>query len=164
VELDKVYCMDVLEGLRMLPGESVDMVVCDPPYGINFYTNNRKKNMIPTARGTANDGVDNDAFLADVITELNRVLKQGTHLYWFTRWDKVKVQQPLLDRYFTVKNSLIWDKNGVSMGDLKGAYASSYENILFAHKGRRELNVDRGQACIIALWVCCYILPIGQNR
>jgi DNA modification methylase len=57
----------------------------------------------------------------------------------------VKVQQPLLERYFTVKNSLIWDKNGVSMGDLKGAYASSYENILFAHKGRRELKPVDGQ-------------------
>lgn len=79
-----------------------------------------------SARGIANDGVDNDAFLGDVILELYRVLKQGTHLYWFTRWDKVKAQQPLLERYFTVKNSLIWDKNGVSMGDLKGAYASSY--------------------------------------
>jgi DNA modification methylase len=47
VELDKVYCMDVVEGLQMLPAESVDLVVCDPPYGINFYTNNRKKNIIP---------------------------------------------------------------------------------------------------------------------
>ena len=33
-ELNKIYCMDCLEGLKKLPDKSVDLVVTDPPYGI----------------------------------------------------------------------------------------------------------------------------------
>jgi site-specific DNA-methyltransferase (adenine-specific) len=140
LELNRVHNMDVIEGLRMLPDNSVDLVVCDPPYGIDFSSNMRKKNMLKTASGIANDGKNNEAFLESVLAEIARVMKPNSHIYWFTRWDKVPSQQPMLEEHFTVKNNLIWYKNNKSMGDLYGAYASQYENILFAHKGRRLLN------------------------
>lgn len=34
LELDYIYNMDCLSGMRLLPSNSVDMVLCDPPYGI----------------------------------------------------------------------------------------------------------------------------------
>jgi DNA modification methylase len=94
--------------------------VADPPYGINFNSNHRKSSYLKTTNGIANDGIHNEEFLSDVVDELNRVLKPNSHVYWFTRWDKVQSQQPLLERYFKVKNSLIWMKNNWSMGDLGG--------------------------------------------
>ena len=36
IELNKVYCMDCLEGLKLLDDNSVDLIVTDPPYGINM--------------------------------------------------------------------------------------------------------------------------------
>ena len=33
IELDKIYNMDCLEGMKMIPDESVDAVICDLPYG-----------------------------------------------------------------------------------------------------------------------------------
>ncbi|MBC9786281.1 site-specific DNA-methyltransferase [Heliobacterium chlorum] len=140
IELDCVYHMDCIVGMRQLPDESVNLAVVDPPYGINFTSNNRKVKPLLSAKGIQNDGLDNAEFLATVIFEINRVLKPNSHVYWFTRWDKVKIQQPLLEKFFLVKNSLIWMKNGRSMGDLRGAYAGQYENILFCQKGRRDLN------------------------
>lgn len=35
---DKVLCMDALELLRLLPDASVDMVLCDLPYGVTDFT------------------------------------------------------------------------------------------------------------------------------
>jgi len=32
LELNKVYCMDCIEGMRMIPDESIDLVVTSPPY------------------------------------------------------------------------------------------------------------------------------------
>lgn len=139
LELNRIYQLNVLDGLKLLPDNSVDLVVCDPPYGIDFNSNYRKNSTLKTTKGIANDK-DNTLFLEEVIDELNRVLKDNSHIYWFTRWDKVSEQKPLLDKHFKVKNSLIWMKNNWSMGDLFGAYAGQYENILFAQKGRKLLN------------------------
>lgn len=89
---------------------------------------------------------DNINFLEEVAKELYRLLKNNSHLYWFTRWDKVEEQKPMLEKVgFKVKNNLIWMKNNWSMGDLKGAYAGQYECILFCQKGRRELNEVDGK-------------------
>lgn len=147
LELNRIYQHDCIEGMRMLPGDSVDLAIVDPPYGINFRSNHRKSgDLKTTVEGIANDGTDNGAFLSAVIDELSRVLKPDAHVYWFTRWDKVPEQQPLLERHFRVKNSLIWMKNNWSMGDLLGAYAGQYENIIFAQKGRKFLNEVDGKS------------------
>lgn len=34
LELNKIYCMDCLEGLKLIPDNSIDLVLTDPPYGI----------------------------------------------------------------------------------------------------------------------------------
>lgn len=142
--LNNVKQGDCLEIMRMIPDASVDLVVTDPPYGIEFSSNWSKnpeyRGRVKTVDGIANDGKDNTPFLSRVIDELQRVMKDNTHIYWFTRWDQIPIQLPLLQRYFNIKNAIIWDKGNWSMGDLKGAYAGQYEVILFAQKGRRTLN------------------------
>ena len=35
-ELNKIYCMDCLEGLKKIPDKSIDICITDPPYGINM--------------------------------------------------------------------------------------------------------------------------------
>ena len=36
IELNKIYCMDCLEGLKQIPEGSVDCIITDPPYGYSF--------------------------------------------------------------------------------------------------------------------------------
>ena len=36
MELNKIHCMDALEGLKQLEDESVDLLCTDPPYGYSF--------------------------------------------------------------------------------------------------------------------------------
>lgn len=145
IELNRVYQRDCIEGLRLLPDESIDLLIADPPYGIDFNSNFRKKSELKTTSGIHNDGKDNNDFLAEVLTEISRVLKPNSHVYWFTRWDRIALQQPLIESHFKLKNSLVWMKNNWSMGDLTGAYAGQYESILFAQKGRRTLNEVDGK-------------------
>lgn len=144
IELNKIYNMDCIEGMKLIKDESIDLVLTDPPYGIDYYSNWSKdkkyREKVKTVNGIANDK-NNIEFLEIVIKELYRVLKKNTHLYWFTRWDKVEEHKPLLEKVgFKVKNNLIWMKNNWSMGDLQGSYAGQYECILFCQKGRRILN------------------------
>jgi site-specific DNA-methyltransferase (adenine-specific) len=145
LELNRIYQRDCIEGMRLIPDESIDLIIADPPYGIDFHSNHRKKSGLKTTKGIYNDGGDNTDFLEEVLSEINRVLKPNSHIYWFTRWDRIVLQQPLIERHFKLKNALVWMKNNWSMGDLAGAYAGQYESILFAQKGRRKLNEVDGK-------------------
>lgn len=150
MELNKIYQNECINGMRNIGGGSIDLVVTDPPYGINFNSNHSKnneyRNNLKSVDGILNDGKDNIGFLEEVATEVYRILSENSHLYWFTRWDKVEEQKPMLEKLgFKVKNNIIWMKNNWSMGDLKGAYAGQYECILFCQKGRKELNEVDGK-------------------
>ena len=109
--------------------ESVDAIITDPPYGINYVS--------PTGARIQNDAAPFIWFLYDAF----RVLKPGSSgrgtLVCFTRWD---VQQVFIDAIrlagFVVKSEVIWDKMQHGMGDLKSQFAPSHENIIFAVKGK----------------------------
>ena len=32
LELNRIYCLDVMEGLKQLDDESIDLIITDPPY------------------------------------------------------------------------------------------------------------------------------------
>lgn len=145
--------------LDLIPDSSIDLVVTDAPYGINYVTG--KKNTSTTAEfgkplkplRVATDErfepISGDErfprqLLQDTIWELHRVLKQDSALYIFTRWDIYHLLISLfigekLSKLFTVKNCLTWVKNNWSSGDLEGNYAYQTELIIFCIKGRHIL-------------------------
>ena len=115
----------------------VDCVLTDPPYGIDFVSGRRKEKY----NKIKND--DSLIFLNEFFFKCNEVLKDNSHIYCFCSWhnvDKFKVE---FEKYFKLKNILIWEKNNKGMGDLKGSYAPKYEMVLFGHKGRRENEGSR---------------------
>ncbi len=44
LELNRIYQRDCIEGMRMLPDKSIDMILCDLPYGT---TRNKWDSIIP---------------------------------------------------------------------------------------------------------------------
>jgi len=36
LEINKIYNMDCIEGMKMIPDKSVDSIVTDPPYELGF--------------------------------------------------------------------------------------------------------------------------------
>ena len=108
-----------------MPDESVNAIITDPPYGINYVSQ--------TGARIKNDKAPFIWFLYDAF----RVLKSGGTLLCFTRWD---VEQTFIDAIelagFRVKSEVIWDKVYHGMGDTKAAFAPAHENIVFAIKGK----------------------------
>lgn len=140
-KLNNIFNVDCLEFLKSIPDNIWDCVITDPPYGIGFkYSADTVNKDLKTKEGISNDNKDNFPFLSCVVKEISRTLKNNTHFYWFTRWDKLDHHLPLMRKYFKIKNMLVWDKKHSSMGDLTATYQESYEIILVMHKGRRELN------------------------
>lgn len=127
MRLNYIDNCDCLEGMKAIPDGSVDIVVTDPPYGIN-YASARIKDKNKRLGGILND---KEPFL-DFIKQAMTKLKPTGAMFIFTRWD---VQQSFIDEVKRnggrVKNVLIWDKGTHSMGDLKAAYGGRYESIIF---------------------------------
>jgi site-specific DNA-methyltransferase (adenine-specific) len=137
--LNQFVCGDCFEKLAELPPASVDLVLTDPPYGIDYQSNRRvKREKLPK--------FENDIDLNWVegwVEQVHRVLKDDRHFYCFTRFDTYPVFFSAIQAKFKVKNCLIWVKNNHGSGDLDGSYAPQSEMIIFAVKGRRLLNGTR---------------------
>jgi len=140
----KIIHGDSNHEMKKISDESVDCIVSDPPFGISFQSNMRT--VTPKFNKIKDDDNLDNVFV--LFSEMYRVLKPNTHIYLFCSWhhiDKFKIE---FEKYFKLKNILIWNKGGFSMGDLKGSYATEYELILFGVKGKRDLNNGRHSAVL----------------
>jgi site-specific DNA-methyltransferase (adenine-specific) len=136
--LNSVIHGDCLEVLKTLPADSIDCLLTDPPYGINFISGQRK---VSKHGKIAND--DNLDWLEDWFKEVSRVLKPDAHSYIFCSHHNVDKFQSLTKKYLHYKNLLIWEKNSFGMGDLRGDYGPQHELIIFCSNGKKKLNGKR---------------------
>ena len=127
-------CFELLQGI---PDESVDMVLTDPPYGMNFQSGHRK------SKYEKIKGDSNLDWLDDFVNEIYRVSKPNTAHYVFCSFHHIDKFKQAIEKKFKVKNILTWVKNNTSMGDLKGDFAPKTEFIIFFHKGRKLINGKR---------------------
>lgn len=138
--INKIFLTDTIELMKELPDESVDMVLTDPPYGMD-YQSGRRKEQFDEIQGDS--GEDFDKLLKTYIAECYRIMKPDTTLYMFCSWHKVGFFQEELEKYFNLKNLIVWEKNNHGAGDLEGGYAPKHELIWFAAKGNPKRQGKR---------------------
>lgn len=122
---------DCLEVMRGMEADSIDAIVTDPPYGIEFVSARRKR---PEERHRP--VINDDAPFVEWVPDAYRVLKDGGCLVCFYRWDvQDAFVSALTDAGFTIKSQVVWHKGGGGIGDLNAAFAPEHELALFAVKG-----------------------------
>lgn len=141
IDLDglKVRFEDCLVALDDLKKGSIDCVVTDPPYGIQF-NGQRYRNL-------EFGEIENDEDMETAVHSLpkiERAMKEDAHAYVFTRWDVYPFIVQNIPDGLELSNLLVWNKGkgGHGMGDL-GNYAPQYELIMLLEKGDRKINGDR---------------------
>jgi site-specific DNA-methyltransferase (adenine-specific) len=109
-------CKDILPTL-----DKVEIVIMDPPYGMNFVSNHRNEK---------HDKIEGDDSLP--IETIKTCIDFATHaVYSFCRWDNIGDMPP-------PKSVLVWVKNNWSMGDLKHEHGRQWEAICFYNKENHE--------------------------
>lgn len=109
-------CGDILPHIG-----NADIVITDPPYGINFQSNHRIIKY---------DKIRNDNELPlDLISIA--ISKATRAAYVFCRWDNLTVMP-------TPKSVLVWVKNNWSMGGLKHEHGRQWEACCFYAKDDHE--------------------------
>lgn len=127
LELNKIYCGDCLELMEQIPDKSIDLVLTDPPYGVNYVggQNEREREKL------ANDKVAN--VYKEILPEIKRVLKDDGSAYIFYANGKENDVFPYLDFY--KYQVLIWNKLNKGFGDIASRYHHTYEPFIYICKG-----------------------------
>lgn len=129
-------CLDVLRGM---PAESVDAVVTDPPYGIDYQSAWR------TDREAWKPKIANDALpFIWWLHDAYRVTKLGGGLLCFCRWDVQEMFRTAIEAAgWDLKSQVIWDRLNHGTGDLKASFGPRHDVIWFAVKGAFEFPWKR---------------------
>ncbi len=121
-----------------MESESVDMIICDPPYGIG------DELLISGSKGIEfdNDPEHGLSLYVNIIPHLYRVAKPATHCYLFFAIQFYQTIRDLCeqagegeDEGFDVRvMPLIWVKESGGLTDMDWKFPPSYESILFMQK------------------------------
>ena len=133
---------DCIQHMKNMDEKSVDLVVTDPPYLMDYNSGFRTKNKFEGGGSIMNDK-NSETLISDYFEQCYRILKDDTHIYSFCSWHKIDFFKQEFEKHFELKNILIWHKPGGGIGDLKGSFMTDNEFVMFGHKGRRELNGKR---------------------
>lgn len=137
-EVDKRIKMgggDAVEWMQNFEDNSVDLMITDVPYeslekwrkiGTTTRLQSKWFEIFPYSR------------FDELFTEMYRVMKKNSHLYFFSDWDTLRPAEDAARKAgFTVWPALIWQKKVMGMGY---HYRSTYEFIMFFEKGKRKLK------------------------
>jgi len=145
----KIVLGDCLAELAKLPDQCIDLVITDPPYGVNWISNRSKQKEHITRWGIQNDTPEEAFELFSKVCELlDRKAKQNAHFYIFAGWRVYPEFAKIMSQYWKINNLIIWDKGNHGAGDLK-SWGNRYETIIFASKGNKPINNRRGDVIYI---------------
>lgn len=132
----RVECADCLIALAALPDESVELVITDPPWGIELGASARE--WVRMHNTFQDDEATTIKTTEEALKQCHRILKDGSHLYLFCAWHLMHYWQEYLTGLgFWVRPApLIWVKGNVTAGQPYWKFMSKTECILFAHKGQ----------------------------
>jgi len=127
LEENTVHCGDSFDLLRKIEDDSIDLIVCDGPYGIT----QNEWDRIPSIQD----------FNLDLIKRFSCKLKEGGSLYLFGKSDCIDFidYRP----YLTLKSKIIWyQPSRLAQGRLN--YTNNYDIICYFTKGKKpsQFNLD----------------------
>lgn len=142
IDAPNVIHGNCIEEMRKMKAESIDLILTDPPYGIDV-------NEAQTFGGTSPQNTrfeDGEAETFDLldkaIPQMFRVLRPDRHLFMFCAIDKFPKVMALLQKHgFWVHHiPILWDKGSGSYPSQSTTFVHSYEPFVHAMKGKRKLN------------------------
>lgn len=130
--------------MREIPSGSIDAVIADPPYGIDFRSH--------WSASAPKAGILNDKRpFVWFLPECHRVLRDRSGIVVFCRWDVQEDFRRALELAgFKVRSQLVWDREVHGMGDCAGQFAPQHDVAWFATKGRFQFPNGRPRSVLRA--------------
>lgn len=128
IELNNIYNMDCIDGMKLLEDNSVDLIITDPPYGVGFSKgfNDSKEHIYNNAEKW--------------LREMYRVLKESSHCYIFIPIKEAGLWITLISEIFTLYNILSTRTYTQNMY-LKNNFSFNNQLVVYCSKGTaKRLN------------------------
>lgn len=128
---------DCLEVLKQLPDKSIDLILTDPPYNIDF------KPQRGTFDKILNDSMqwdEFDKFMQPILNELYRVLKDNSVAFIFTGFSSSSsaFYKYATEAGFNIKCQIVWVKNNFGIGY---HFRPQHEDIWACFKGNPKIPI-----------------------
>ena len=142
-ELTTIYNGDCLEVMNDIDNESLDAIITDPPYLIDYKTNYRKYDDKFSTTIKNDNKEENSQMVIDYIKKSYELLKKDSVMAMFCSFDYIDFFKSEVEKVgFNIKNIVIWNKGNWTAGDLEAQFGKQYEMIIIAHKGRCKFKND----------------------
>ncbi len=131
----KLILGDALEELKKIPSESIDLVLTDPPYGINFVPMRDNAKSKFGSEAIKNDELKGDDWVLwfkPIAKELYRVLKNNSVAYFFSGFNPYYYYKVFIELGFEIKASIVWVKDNWGLGY---HFRRQYELCIVCFKG-----------------------------
>jgi len=153
--LDEIYCGDALVLMKDIPAGSIDLIVTDPPFAIDFEA---KRSNYNRTQGRVIEGYNEIPrekyydFTVSWMKEAYRVLKRSGSMYVFSGWTNLKdILNAIDDVGFITINHIIWKYQfGVFT---KRRFVTSHYHILFVVKDERSYKFNKVEHYPEDVWV-----------
>lgn len=112
IEFNKIYNLNCIEGMQIIPKNKIDLVITDPPFAINFKAKKANYNRTPSRVISGYNEIkpeDYYDFTYLWMKEVFRVLKNSGSMYVFSGWNNLKdILRAIDDVGFLTINHIIW--------------------------------------------------------
>ncbi len=144
-EINQVYCGDALQLMQLLPSACIDLIITDPPFGIDFKAKRRNYNRKEQRVLEGYREIPRSEYLEfsrQWLREAYRCLKLSGSLYVFSGWNNLKDLLIALDEVgFITINHLIWKYQfGVFT---RRKFVTSHYHILFVVKHGEKYKFNK---------------------
>lgn len=126
--INKIICGDCIEVMKLIPDESIDLVVTSPPYNLSIRKNPdktdhwkgkwNKSKLQSVGYDNHNDYMPEDKYLAwqkNVLAECFRLIKDDGAIFYNHKWRVQKgllQQRPEIVAGLPVRQIIIWKRSG----------------------------------------------------
>ena len=153
--LDSIHHGDALSLMKDIPDGSVDLVVTDPPFAIDFKAKRANYNRTPSHVLEGYNEIPREKyheFTLSWMEEAYRIMEPSGSMYVVSGWTNLKdILSALDDVGFTTINHLIWKYQfGVFT---KRKYVTSHYHILFVVKDGKNYFFDKVEHYPEDVWI-----------
>lgn len=140
----ELFNQDCISKMMDLKKGSFDLVIADPPYGINYQSSSK------TDRSKRHNKLKNDNLpFIWFLKQAYDLLKEDRPIVVFSSWLHQDIfKQAMLCAGFEIKSHVIWDRKTHGMGDLKSSFAPRHEIIWFGVKGKYKFQNGRPKSVL----------------
>jgi site-specific DNA-methyltransferase (adenine-specific) len=112
IEINKIYNMHCIDGMKLIPSDKIDLIITDPPFAIDFKAKKANYNRISSRVIQGYNEIktkDYYDFTFNWMEEAFRILKTTGSMYVFSGWNNLKDILSALDAVgFITINHIIW--------------------------------------------------------